>query len=150
MSVSKGYAILLLVTSPVQTRSFTILFALIVWWRLCSNTFILVRDLHIVHVHELSEWAFFSSVASLNGTYGRSLYRRSNQSSIIGFPSPTPSVHRLMLRNPSRTCDNHINNSVSVRILRNLGILGPGLLDVFGLLVNLLRGDGFRFSARSA
>ena len=41
----KVIAILLLVTSPVQTRSFTILFALIVWWRLCSNTFILVREL---------------------------------------------------------------------------------------------------------
>ena len=40
--------------TSVQIRSFTILlFALIFLWRLCSKTIILVRDLHIAHVHEL-------------------------------------------------------------------------------------------------
>ena len=49
-------------------------------------------------------------------------------------------MHRLILRNLSLTCDKHINNSVSVRILRNLDLLGLVLLDVFGHLVNLLWG----------
>ena len=96
----------------------------------------------------LSELSF--RVSFTKRQCARSLHLRSNPNSIIGLPSPTPSVHGLVLNNLSLTFDKHINNSVSVRILRNLHVLGLALPDVFGLLVNLLRRDGFRFSARSA
>ena len=55
----------------------------------------------------------------------------------------------LNLRDRILYHDSHINNFVSVLILRNLDGFSLVPLGVFGLLVDLLRGDGFPFSARS-
>ena len=57
-------------------------------------------------------------------------------------------MHSLNLRNKFLYHNSHINNFVSALILRNLDVFGLVPLGVFGLLVDLLRGDGFRFSAR--
>ena len=67
----------------------------------------------------------------------RSLYRRSNPNPLIEYPSLTLSVHRLNLENLFLYHNSQINNFVSVLIL--------GTLDVLGLLVDLLLGDGVSF-----
>ena len=107
---------------------------------------IFVRDLDIAYVHDflrmngLSFLVFFTKHQD-----ARSRYRRSNPNSLIGIPSPTLSVHSLNLRKLSLHRSRHIHNFVSVRILRNLDVLGL----VPDYLSDLLLSDGFRFSARS-
>ena len=67
-------------------------------------------------------------------------YRRSNPNTLVRFPFPTLSVHKLSLRNLSLQRNTHINNFVCVLILRNLDVFGLFPLGVFGLLVDLLPG----------
>ena len=82
--------------------------------------------------------------------HARSQYRRSNPNPLIGSPSPILSVHSLNLGILFLSHNGHINNFVSVLILRDLDVLGLVPLGVFGHVVDLLLGDGFRFSARSS
>ena len=72
--------------------------------------------------------------------HARSLYPRSNPNSLIGFLSPTLSVHRLLVGKVFLYRNSHINNFVCVL----------GNLDVLGLLGDLLLIDGCRFSVRSS
>ena len=103
---------------------------------------VFVRDLDIAYVHDLLRMIELSQVSFTKHQHARSLYRRSNPHPLVGFPSPTLSVHRLNLRNLFLYHNSDINNFVSVLILGNL--------DVLGLLVDLHLGIGFRFSARSS
>ena len=77
--------------------------------------------------------------------HARALCRSSNSNQLVGSLCLTFSVRRLNLRNLSLHCNRHIHNFVSVLVLRNFDVLGLVLLGVFGLLVDLLQGDGFRF-----
>ena len=85
--------------------------------------------------------------------YVRSLYRRSNPNSLVRFPSRILSVPHWNQQELPLYINSHINNFVSVLILRDLDVCGGVLilenLDVLGLLVDLLMGDWFRFSTRS-
>ena len=54
--------------------------------------------------------------------HARSLYRRSNPNSLIGFPSPTFSVPQWNLEELSLYLNSHINTFVSVLILRDLDV----------------------------
>ena len=78
-------------------------------------------------------------VPSTKRQHARSQYRRSNPNLLVGSSSPTLFVHRLNLKKLSLHSNRHINNFVSVLILRNL--------DVLGHLVDLLLGDGILFSS---
>ena len=112
---------------------------------------IFVRDLDIAYVHDLlrmNELSF--QVSFTQHQHARSLYRTSNPNPLVESPSPTLSVHRLNLGNRFLYHNSHINNFVCVLTLGNLDVLGLAPLGVYGLLIDLLLGDGFRFSARSS
>ena len=76
----------------------------------------------------------------------RSQYRKSNPNPLIGFPSPTLSVHCFESERQDPFQNSHINNFVSVLILRDLDVFGLVPLGVLGHVVDLLLGDGFRFA----
>ena len=59
--------------------------------------------------------------------------RKSKPNSLVKYPSPTLSVHRLNLRDLSLHRDRHINKFVSVLNLRDLDVFGLVPLGVFGL-----------------
>ena len=105
----------------------------------------------IAYVHDLLRMNELSSqVSSTKRHHARSPFRRSNPNPLIGSPSPNLSVHILNLRKLSLHRNRHINNFVSVLILCDLDVCGLVPLGVFGLVVDLLQGDGFRFFARSS
>ena len=83
--------------------------------RMFIMTIILVRGLHIAHVHELF-WVSFHFMSFTKRQHARSLYRRSNPNPLVESLSPNPAV-RLNLGKLSLYCNSHINNSVSVLIL---------------------------------
>ena len=112
---------------------------------------IFVGNEYIAHVRDLARMNELSfQVSTTKRHHARSPYRRSNPNPLIGFPSPTLSARSLNLRVLSLPLNRHINNFVSVLILRDLDVCGLVPLGVLGHVIDLLLDDGFRFSARSS
>ena len=130
MSGSKGCETILLVTEMIQIRSFTMLLfpgetggkvsvqirsftSLAVRFdRSCCETcgHLCPETLTIAHVHDLLRMDGLSfQVSFTKNQYVRSRYRRSSPNSLVGFPSPTLSVHSLNLRKLSLHRNRHMH-----------------------------------------